>query len=261
MSYQVIEKLLDKYNRPRKGLTPLGFVVHSTATPGATAQAEFIYFNGADRQASAHYFVDWTEIIRTIPENEQAWHAGPTANRLYLSVEMCEPAGNDPAKFAEVWGRTVWLVADACVRYGWGTGPNVFSHRGISQMYGETNHTDPIDFFSSYGRTWEQFLSAIDAEIAELKKPGEGDDFEMENVVVYYTAKDFSTAQMIADMYGGCATFCRNGQAAVHADAKKAKRIFTVGGPALNLPGEIYMSGNTAFDTMAAVIAKLKGGI
>jgi len=166
--YSISEQLI-KFNRSKKSLSPSGFVIHSTATPNATAQNEFNYFNGGDRQASVHYFADWTQIIRTIPENEQCWGCGPTGNSKYLQVEMCEPS--DANQFNEVWNRTVWLVAYACVRYGWSTGPNVFSHRGISAMYKETNHTDPIQFLANHGKTWDQLLQAIDAEIAVMKTP------------------------------------------------------------------------------------------
>jgi N-acetylmuramoyl-L-alanine amidase len=162
--YQISEQLI-KFNRSWSPLSPQGFVIHSTATPGATAQNERDYFNSKDRRASSHYFVDATGIIRCIPESERAWHAGATANSKFLSVEMCEV---EP--FMQVWSRTIWLVADACVRYGWTTGPNVFSHRGISAMYGETNHTDPIEFLSKHDKTWDQLLSAIDAEIAYIQK-------------------------------------------------------------------------------------------
>lgn len=168
MSYPIKEALIS-YNRSHKALQPQGFVIHSTATPGASDENEQAYFNSGDRRASVHYFADWDSITRTVPENEQAWHAGPTANSKFLSVEMCEPAGYDEAKFNEVWNRTVWLVADACVRYGWSTGPDVFSHRGISSMWHETDHTDPIGFLQKYGRTWDELLSAIDDEISRIK--------------------------------------------------------------------------------------------
>ena len=168
MTYPISEQLI-KFNRSHKSLSPSGFVIHSTATPNATAQNEFNYFNGGDRQASVHYFVDWGYIIRTIPENEQCWGCGQTGNSKFLQVEMCEPS--DASKFQEVWNRTIWLVADACVKHGWSTGPNVYSHRGISGMYKETNHTDPIQFLANHGKTWDQLLSAIDAEIARLKTP------------------------------------------------------------------------------------------
>ena len=40
-------------NRSGSRLNPKGVVVHETATPGATAEREYQYFNGGDRGASA----------------------------------------------------------------------------------------------------------------------------------------------------------------------------------------------------------------
>ncbi len=148
-------------------MEPEGFVIHSTATPGATAQNEFNYFNSQHRAASAHYFVDWQEIIRAIPENEISWHAGQSANIRYLSLEMSEPKEEDPEKFQEVIKRTTWLVADACVRYGWSK-DNIYSHQMISEMYRETNHTDPIGYLETYGMTWDNLLQSIEEERLRL---------------------------------------------------------------------------------------------
>lgn len=170
--YPINEQLISN-NRSYEKLRPEGFVIHSTDTPGATDENERSYFNSGYHGASVHYFADWDSITKTVPENEVAWHAGSTANHKYLSVEMCEPRNDDPdrfRKFEEVWNRTVWLVADACVRYGWSTGPDVWSHNGISRKWRETDHTDPYGFLQRYGRTWDQLLAAIDAEIEELKR-------------------------------------------------------------------------------------------
>lgn len=175
MSYTIREDLINN-NRPKTALSPQGVVIHSTDTPGATAQNEHDYFGSDYRAASAHYFIDWYAILRCIPENEQAWHAGPTANSKYLSIEMCEPYGSDAAKFQEVWNRTVWLVAKLCVDYGWETGPNVWSHNGISGLYHETTHTDPYGYLQRFGKSWNALLAAIDAEIARLKQPSPSPD-------------------------------------------------------------------------------------
>lgn len=171
--YQVKQEYIDN-NRPGTPLNPTGQVIHSTAAPGATAQNIRDYFrNHPEAQASAHAVIDWNSIIEMIPENEIAWHAGATANRKFLSFEMCEPAANDPerySKFQEVWNRAVWYCAKTCVNYGWNTNDNIFSHYGISQMYHETNHTDPYGYFATYGKTWNRFLADVAAEISKLEK-------------------------------------------------------------------------------------------
>lgn len=259
MAYPISEQLIS-YNRSHKVLAPQGFVIHSTDTPGATAQNEHDYFNGGDRQASAHYLADWLQIIRMIPENEQAWHAGPTANGLYLSVEMCEPAGTNAAQFTEVWNRTVWLVADACVRYGWSTGPNVFSHRGISAMYHETDHTDPITFLAQYGKTWEQLLAAIDAEIAVLKKPPTvvspvKEETKVKYLVIYKYLEDARAAGYLAD-YLHCPVAQWEKQLTPDTLAA-AETVFQVGGTALNSSVKL-VSGEMAVDTARKVLDLIK---
>ena len=61
-------KLIVK-NRPRTKLSPKGIVLHETATPGASAENEYKYFNNNNVGASAHGFVDWNGYIQTIPYN------------------------------------------------------------------------------------------------------------------------------------------------------------------------------------------------
>ena len=152
-------------NRPGTSLQPTGIVIHDTDDPGGTAQNNRDYFNNyASAQASAHYFVDWNQAIQAIPENEVAWHAGPTANSKYLGVEMCVPYGTDQAKFNEVYQNTVELVASICKRYGWNSN-NIHSHKWVSETYGETDHTDPIGYLNEYGKTWDQLLSDIQKAI------------------------------------------------------------------------------------------------
>lgn len=146
-------------NRSYAPLQAVGLAIHSTATPGATAQAEYSYFNSAYRGASAHYFVDWMQIIRTVPESEQAWHAGQTANERFISIEICEPAAG-ANQFNAVWDNAVWLARDICNRHGWGS-DRIWSHDRISRTFGETDHTDPVGYFAQYGRTFDQFVNDI----------------------------------------------------------------------------------------------------
>jgi N-acetylmuramoyl-L-alanine amidase len=254
MSYQISEQLIS-YNRSHKTLNPQGFVIHSTDDIGATAQNEHDYFNSGDRQASAHYFADWGNIIRTIPENEQAWHAGPTANSKFLSVEICEPT-NDSTKFQEVWNKTVWLVADACVRYGWNTNDNVFSHRGISAMYKETDHQDPIEFLASYGKTWDQLLSSIDNEIQNIKGNQSANKEEtdvLDVAVLLNTKEDYWAGADVAAKNSNCAVFVRGSDKSIPSDAMSAKKLIVVGGATTGHPNEVLVSRKTKYDTAAAV--------
>ena len=55
-----------KYNKSDRNGTPIKYiVVHDTGNPsrGANATAHYNYFNGGNRNASADFFVDDTQII------------------------------------------------------------------------------------------------------------------------------------------------------------------------------------------------------
>lgn len=151
-------------NRSYQSLQPQGLVIHDTDNAGATAQNNRDYFNRVYAAASAHYFVDWNNVIQTIPESEVAWHAGPTANHRYLSLEMCEPYGHNVAQFNSMYQKTVELAADICKRHGWNAS-NIVSHYWVSMTFRETDHEDPIQFLKDYGKSWDTLVSDIQKAI------------------------------------------------------------------------------------------------
>ena len=51
-------------------------VVHYTGNKNDSAQSNARYFSGANRKASAHYFVDDTSIYQSVPDNVTAWSVG-----------------------------------------------------------------------------------------------------------------------------------------------------------------------------------------
>jgi len=254
MPYPINQQLILN-NRPGESLVPQGMVIHATATPGATAQNEYNYFNGAYRAASVHYFADWTEVIRTIPENEVAWHAGKSANHLYLSVEMCEPGGTDPEKFAEVWKRTVWLVADACVRYGWSR-MNIFSHLDISNQFKETSHTDPIGYLESYGKTWASLIQAIEQEIQNLKNQGEGAGL-LENLILVRRGPDERAAGYLADYLNAPVAYI---DAISKDNLGQVKTVYVIGGTTKPLERAVLLTGADRYATCQRVLDFIRTG-
>lgn len=151
-------------NRSHQALNPVGLVIHDTDSEGGTAQNNRDYFNRVYVAASAHYFVDWNTAIQTIPENEVAWHAGPTANHRYLSLEMCMPRGYNQAQFNAVYQNTVELAANMCKRYGWNAN-DIHSHYWCSMTFRETDHEDPIAYLREYGKSWDILLNDIQRAI------------------------------------------------------------------------------------------------
>ena len=82
-------------------------VYHYTGNDGDTARANAIYYANATVKASAHYFVDGTEIVQSVPELYTAWAVGGkkwsdcaqtgggtlhgvVTNANSISIEMCD---------------------------------------------------------------------------------------------------------------------------------------------------------------------------
>ena len=72
-----------KYNKSDRNGTPIKYiVVHDTGNPsrGANATAHYNYFNGGNRNASADFFVDDTQIICVNDYYKYyTWHCGKPA--------------------------------------------------------------------------------------------------------------------------------------------------------------------------------------
>lgn len=76
-------------------------VMHYTGNSKDSAGNNANYFMGANRQASAHYFVDDTSIWQSVDANDRAWHCGDVKyyhdearNYNSIGIEMCCTAGN-----------------------------------------------------------------------------------------------------------------------------------------------------------------------
>lgn len=149
-------------NRSNETLVPVGIVLHETATPGATAENEYSFFNTADRNASAHGFVDWNGYIQTVPYDEVAWHAGYTANHKYIGIEMCH--ATNKADFEKVWNNTLEIFAELMKKYGFSV-KDITTHNEVSLKWGETDHTDPTGYFKKFGKTFEDFKRDLETKL------------------------------------------------------------------------------------------------
>ena len=93
-----INKKLIKYNTSSRGSDKIKYIViHDTGNPkaGANAENHYIYFNGGNRNASAHYFVDDKEVLQLVEDDKASWHVGDNkglykiTNRNSIGIEIC----------------------------------------------------------------------------------------------------------------------------------------------------------------------------
>lgn len=95
-------------------------VMHYTGGNNDTARDNGRYFTGANRKSSAHYFVDETTVVQSVPDMDTAWHAGNwDMNCRSIGVEMCskkDSKGNYYIPDSTV-KRAAELVRELMVKY------------------------------------------------------------------------------------------------------------------------------------------------
>ncbi len=100
----IINKKLIRYNYSTRGGVEIKYIIiHDTGNTniGANALAHYNYFNGANRKASAHYFVDSDNIIQTVEDFNSAWHCGDgkgkygITNSNSIGIEICINSDGD----------------------------------------------------------------------------------------------------------------------------------------------------------------------
>jgi N-acetylmuramoyl-L-alanine amidase len=152
--------ITDSTNIPLK---PMGIVLHDTATPGATAQNEWRFFE-EHTATSVHAFCDWIEDIQIVPWNIKCYHCGEPANSMFIGVEMCVPEIHDPEKFNIVY----WATVDAFARlYRYVlniktvTKDNLMTHDEVRAKWKDTSHTDPTSYLKEYGKNIDMFRKDV----------------------------------------------------------------------------------------------------
>ena len=122
---------VNEWSRPGKKLSEVrAIVLHWPMNPGQGPRGIRQWWE--DRKGdygSAHFIVGESETLRTVPEDEVAYHAGtltPTAfakkalgtdpNRYAIGIELCH-AGMSGKPSAAVWDGAVELVQRLCAKY------------------------------------------------------------------------------------------------------------------------------------------------
>ena len=132
-----ITRMISKYNH-YKGNEPKYIVIHYTGNKKDSALNNAKYFNGGNRNASAHYFVDDTSIYQVVEDYNGAWHVGNTKtevnNRNSIGIEMC-CSGNYQVS-AKTEANTIELVKYLMKKYNIPVA-NVRTHAEVTK-YGKT---------------------------------------------------------------------------------------------------------------------------
>lgn len=163
----------------RSGLKLLGvkfIVAHDTGNKNSTARNNRDYYmrTAAGNQQSAHVFVDDVEAIELVPLNEKAWHViydtpidnqlyGDDANDIALGIELCY--FDDKARTLKAYENYVKIIAGWLKTYK-------LNIRDVTGHFilDPARRTDPINAFKTIGKTWEEFLKDVTAELSPKPK-------------------------------------------------------------------------------------------
>lgn len=163
--------------RPGAALTPgVRFIVaHDTGNPRSTADQNVRYYSRTanEQSASAHLFVDDSEIVECIPaltsEPEKAWHVryavaaddqlfGHDANDAAIGVEYCYGGAIDAD---EAYRRYVWTLACVCDRFVLDPARQIVGHCFLDPG----RKTDPMTGLAASRRSYEQLLRDVADEL------------------------------------------------------------------------------------------------
>lgn len=163
----------NQYSRPQKELKNVnGIVIHYTANPGSSAEANRNYFenlkNKKNKYASSHFVVGLDgEIVQCIPLDEIAY-ASNNRNDDTISIECCHE--DEDGKFnEETYESLVHLVAWLCDEYG-------LEKEDIIRHYDVTGKLCP-KYFVEHKKAWNKFKSDvfdyIESQRVKLEPAGE----------------------------------------------------------------------------------------
>ena len=180
---RITEKLIPKNNKCRPGTVrkKQWIVIHETANTskgaGAENHAKYLANLAAENKTylSWHYTVDDKNIIRHIPDNEIAWHAGDGekeggGNMAGIGVEICV---NPESDYSKALDNAAELTAV------------LLKNNGLTLASVRQHHE-----FSSYGKNcpqrmrdnglWNTFLEKVSAYFKDASRPSDSQKSTLE---------------------------------------------------------------------------------
>ena len=181
MSITINSSILTQNNcyKANHTITPKGIMVHSTATPGATANTFIKSWNKPGVSACVHAFIDDTGIYQTLPWNWRGWHSASgrngSANNTHISFEICEPGGfkyssgatmvgydakKNEEYFNNVYQKAVELCAYLCKKYNL-TEKDIICHSEGCAKGIASNHADVMHWFPKHNKNMDIFRNDV----------------------------------------------------------------------------------------------------
>lgn len=139
-------------------------VIHSTADLNAIAANVDQYFDS--NWSSVYAFVQWAiddkEAWQNYDNGFRSWGAGNVNSYAWSQIEICEFQDDNRAKaaIANAIQLTKALVNEATAK---GVKVEIISHKEAAEMFGGSDHVDPIPYFNRFGYTMDWFRQQVGA--------------------------------------------------------------------------------------------------
>lgn len=160
MEIKINEKLIEHNFSSRNGEKIKYLVIHDTdnTSVGANADAHYHFFNSEDRYASAHYFVDDTQILRTVKDSDSSFHCGDghgkygITNENSIGIEMCVNSDGD---YEKMYNNTLKLTKYQMDKYD-------ISLECVVRHYDASKKICPFSMSHNNWEKWEKFKEDIE---------------------------------------------------------------------------------------------------
>ena len=170
MKYEIITdiKLADGYCGSYRNGKPEGVVLHEPANTGLIQNQIAYELRDPENNGIVHAWSSDAEIREILSTDYKCWGAGGVANARFAQIECCR-FDNKARAVASIDRGLFWaayqlfyynLPCTDATKTGNGT---VWTHLAVSRFLGNTDHTDPIAYWSSVGVSW-------DAAFAQIKR-------------------------------------------------------------------------------------------
>ncbi|MDM0528399.1 N-acetylmuramoyl-L-alanine amidase [Clostridium perfringens] len=168
-----IQKKIIKYNYSNRNGRKIEYiVVHDTGNTGkgADVNAHFNFFNGADRQSSADYFVDDHSIGQFVEDWNYSWHCGDGKGRYGITnsnsigIEICI---NSDGNYVQAVKNTAELVRFLMKKYNIDIN-HVVRHYDASRKSCPNQIIRGVD-----GITWDKFKQMVMGSDVSIPTPVE----------------------------------------------------------------------------------------
>lgn len=185
-------------------------VYHYTGNYEDSAAGNANYFMGANRDASAHYFVDDDNIYQSVDLNDIAWHCS-LKNSNSIGIEMCCTAGN--YRIGEkAQTNAIALGVELCKYLGI-TADTVDKY--VIRHYDVTGKNCPAQFAGANNSAWQAFKNRIKESLQPKKK-----EFAVGDIVTFVGNKHYVSANAASG------NTCKPGEAKITNIVANAKHPY-----------------------------------